>query len=51
MPIIIEHTVGEPQTLVANNSFIDAELPKVTEVFTKGDSTAVLRNNTVKGSK
>lgn len=51
MPIIIEHTVGEPQTLVANNSFIDVELPKVTEVFTKGDSTAVLRNNTVKGSK
>jgi poly(beta-D-mannuronate) lyase len=50
MPIIIEHTVGEPQTLVTGNTFIKTELPKVTEVFTKGESTAVLRDNTIKGS-
>ncbi|WP_371194738.1 polysaccharide lyase 6 family protein [Glaciecola sp. SC05] len=43
--IIIEHTVGEPQTLIQNNRFNDVKLPLVTEVFTKGESTAVLIDN------
>lgn len=46
-PIIIEHTVGEPQTLIQDNSFNGVSLPAVTEVFTKGESTAVMVNNTI----
>jgi poly(beta-D-mannuronate) lyase len=49
MPVIIEHAVGEPQTLIENNRFVNVGLPQVTEIFTKGDSTAVLNNNTVNG--
>jgi len=48
-PIIIEHAVGEPQTLIEDNQFNNVGLPKVTEIFTLGDSTAVLKNNTVTG--
>lgn len=43
--IIIDHTVGEPQTLIQDNNFGDLGLPIVTEVFTKGESTAILVNN------
>lgn len=50
-PVIIEHAVGEPQTLIENNRFIGMNLPLVTEIFTKGPSTAVLINNTVEGGK
>lgn len=46
-PIIIEHTVGEPQTLISMNRFEGLGLPMVTEVFTKGVSTAVLLENTL----
>jgi len=46
-PIVINHTVGEPQTLIQNNTFNQEQLPIVTEVFTKGESTAVLKGNTV----
>lgn len=44
-PIIIDHTVGEPQTLIDTNTFNGVALPVVTEVFTKGASTAVLKGN------
>ena len=44
-PVIIEHTVGEPQTLIKGNKFRGVDLPQVTEVFTKGESTAVLIDN------
>lgn len=47
LPIIIEHTVGEPQTLIEQNVFTNMPLPKVTEEFTKGKSTAVLTDNKV----
>lgn len=47
MPVVIEHTVGEPQTLIAENRFVNVALPKVPELFTKGESTAVLKNNKV----
>ena len=43
--VIIDHTVGEPQTLIKGNTFKGVELPQVTEVFTKGESTAVLIDN------
>ncbi len=45
--VIIDHTVGEPQTLIKQNQFVNMSLPVVTEVFTKGKSTAVLETNTV----
>ncbi|MBO1256572.1 alginate lyase [Alteromonas sp. 5E99-2] len=45
-PVVIEHTVGEPQTLIENNAFKATGLPTVEEVFTKGASTAVMKNNT-----
>ena len=44
-PVIIEHTVAEPQTLIQGNRFVDVGLPSVTEVFTKGESTAILIEN------
>lgn len=47
-PIVINHTVGEPQTLIQNNTFNKVMLPVVTEVFAKGESTAILKGNTVK---
>jgi poly(beta-D-mannuronate) lyase len=49
-PIVIEHTVGEPQTLIQGNQFVGVELPLVTEVFTQGESTAILMNNNVEDS-
>lgn len=45
--ITIDHTVGEPQTLIENNTFTKVSLPVVTEVFTKGESTAVFKANSV----
>jgi len=49
--IIIDHTVGEPQTLIQGNRFIQTALPLVTETFAKGPSTAILIDNTHTGSK
>ena len=45
-PIIIDHTVGEPQTLIQGNRFTNTMLPIVEEIFTKGESTAVMQDNT-----
>lgn len=47
-PIIIEHTVGEPQTRLVRNTLIDTDLPVVTETFTGGPSTAIVVDNVVK---
>ena len=44
-PIVIEHTVGEPQTLVENNVFVSTALPSVQELFTGGESTAIMKGN------
>jgi poly(beta-D-mannuronate) lyase len=46
--VIIDHTVGEPRTQVINNSFINTPIPTVTETFTKGPSTAVMKGNSSK---
>ena len=43
--VVIEHTVGQPQTTVKNNSFNKASMLIVTELHTKGPHTAVLSNN------
>lgn len=44
-PIVIEHTVGEPITVVKNNRFTNTSLPSVKELHAKGPHTAVLMNN------
>ncbi|WP_082859143.1 chondroitinase-B domain-containing protein [Microbulbifer sp. Q7] len=46
--IVVEHTVGEPVTHIANNQFFGAPLPEVTELVAKGPHTAILANNEVK---
>ena len=45
MPVIIDHTVGEPRTQILNNTFIKTSLPVVTETFAKGPSTATVIGN------
>ena len=47
-PIVVEHTVGEPQTRIADNTFVDTAAPKVKELRVSGPHTAVLSNNKVK---
>jgi len=44
--INIEHTTGEPITVLTNNQFIDTQPPQVAELYAVGTSTAVIRNNT-----
>ena len=44
-PIMVEHTVGEPQTLIANNEFNATKGPSVKELRVKGPHTALIRNN------
>ncbi len=43
--IVIEHTVGEPKTLVKNNDFNNTATVSVKELYVKGSHTAVLVNN------
>jgi len=43
--VTIDHTVGEPRTQIINNIFNETPMPKVTETFAKGPSTAVLEGN------
>ncbi|WP_236559662.1 chondroitinase-B domain-containing protein [Colwellia sp. 20A7] len=44
-PIIIEHTVGEPKTLIKTNTFNNTTSPSVEELHAKGPHTAVLVDN------
>lgn len=44
--INIEHTVGEPNTMVTNNTFNQTPVPTVQELYVKGPHTAVMLNNT-----
>lgn len=44
--INIEHTVGEPKTIVTNNTFNKTPVPTVQELYVKGPHTAVMLNNT-----
>ena len=43
--VTIDHTVGEPKTHIIKNTFDKTPMPKVTETFTKGPSTALLQEN------
>jgi poly(beta-D-mannuronate) lyase len=46
-PIIVEHTVGEPQTRIANNLLNNTAQPVVTELVAVGKQTAIINNNKV----
>ena len=43
--IVVDHTVGEPKTLIKDNTFNRTAVPRVTELFTHGPHTALLLNN------
>jgi len=44
-PIIINHTVGEPKTKVVENRFSDTEAPKVAELNSGLENTAIIKDN------
>lgn len=46
--VTIDHTVGEPRTQILDNTFIATPMPKVTETYAKGPSTAVVKGNNSK---
>ncbi len=50
MPIVINHTVGEPQTSIQSNRFFDTKLPRVAELNSEYENTAVIRDNEVRGN-
>lgn len=43
--VVIEHTVGEPKTVVKNNTFNKTLAPSIKELYAKGSHTAVLLDN------
>ncbi len=45
-PFIINHTVGEPKTRITRNTFIDVAAPKVTELNSVLENTAIIEKNT-----
>ncbi len=47
-PIVIEHTVGEPQSAIIDNAFIATPAPSITELRFPGPHTADVRDNEVK---
>lgn len=47
-PIVVEHTVGEPKTLITDNVFTNTEAPSVVELRVSGPHTAILKGNEVK---
>ncbi|GGA82707.1 hypothetical protein GCM10011369_25850 [Neiella marina] len=47
-PVVVEHTVGEPQTTITDNLFDKTSAPKVTELRVSGPHTAVLHNNKIR---
>ncbi len=46
--VTIDHTVGEPRTRIENNVFKNTLLPKVTETYATGPSTAFMQGNITK---
>lgn len=50
-PIVVEHTVGEPQTIISSNIFDATNDPSITELRVDGPHTAKVENNTTKNNK
>ncbi|MCX2783898.1 polysaccharide lyase 6 family protein [Microbulbifer thermotolerans] len=46
--ILVEHTVGEPITRIADNQFHSSPMPRIKELVAQGPHTAILANNQVK---
>ena len=46
-PIVVEHTVGEPQTRIISNTFTNTAKPHIEELNIAGSHTAILKNNQV----
>ena len=44
-PIIVDHTVGEPKTRIINNDFGGSATPRVRELNSDEENTAILENN------
>jgi poly(beta-D-mannuronate) lyase len=44
-PFLINHTVGEPKTVISGNKFVDMPAPKVFELNSGLPPTAVIENN------
>jgi poly(beta-D-mannuronate) lyase len=44
-PIMLEHTVGEPISIISGNQFIKTAAPSVVELYAQGPHTAILQNN------
>lgn len=49
-PIIVNHTVGEPQTRIESNVFATTDEPSVKEMNSPLENTAIIKNNEVRGS-
>lgn len=45
-PFVINHTVGEPKTRIADNSFKSVSAPQVVEMNSGLDDTSIVENNT-----
>jgi poly(beta-D-mannuronate) lyase len=50
-PIVVEHTVGEPQTVISSNIFDATIEPSITELRVDGPHTAKVENNTIRNNK
>lgn len=46
-PIVVEHTVAEPKTVIEGNIFNGTNMPNITELNAPGPHTAYLRNNRI----
>ncbi|WP_252735738.1 polysaccharide lyase 6 family protein [Aestuariibacter sp. A3R04] len=44
-PVVVEHTVGEPKTMISHNEFIDTAAPSIEELRVDGPHTATLNGN------
>lgn len=47
-PVKVFHTVGDPVTQVVGNTFVATPVPEVTELHSKEENTAAIRDNVVK---
>jgi len=50
-PLVVEHTVGEPQTTIKDNTFNATPAPEIKELQAEGPHTATLQNNQIKQGK
>lgn len=50
-PLLVEHTVGEPKTVITGNTFEATDAPDVKELRVKGPHTAEISNNNIKNHK